>query len=459
MLIESFLTEYDEVIGSELNIDPLGLLIIWSAFGQQIFRSRVSSISNDVRNYTLNLFNHSLVYELTEDDSIVLGMALAKRYSGKQDQSFKNACLLYLENTFAYSMVKYESQPSINSTGVLGISKARNQWNLQGGNPVLRFGHEPKAHLLENQLSLGVSGRYKTPLVEMGFFDRTYNYSSPETMPLWNKTRQLIAATPNLKELADGLKKHLGKLLKQNGENNHYFGDLPASLTKTLVYAFSSPVAVGSYARDFWLGVSALNQGASGALYKTLLQSETPGTLNPARTADLFVQALREELSPPEKLKLEHIRLIEPLLAELDLLFNLMLSAPQQSLSAVEEQWKAMGRNTTTLAGFAKPIAENDAMFRVLSPTALARLSQLLELASTASVQDQIRRLLTYHENVMERRGQSPWLVLREGSELKLHVRPRHVPSREERPAGSWINEYYIPQFRNLINGLQGFVA
>lgn len=459
MLIESFLTEYDETINSELNIDPLGLLIIWSAFGQQVFRSRVSSISNDVRNYTLNLFNHWLVHELTEDDSVVLGKALAKRYAGKQDQSFKNACLLYLENTFAYSMVKHESQPSINSTGVLGISKARNQWNLQNENPVLRFGHEPKAHLLENQLSLGVSGRYKTPLVEMGFFDRTYNYNAPEAIPLWNKTRQLIATTPILKELADGLKVHLCKLLKQDGDISHSFGDLPASFTKTLVHAFPSPVAVGNYARDFWLGVSALNQGAPGALYKTLVQSDTPGTLNPVHTADLFAQALREELSPPEKLKLEHIRLIEPLLAELDLLLNLMLSAPQQSLSDVEKLWKAMGRNATTLAGLAKPIAENEAMFRVLSPTAHTRLSRLLELASETSVLDQVRTLLTYHENVMERRGQSPWLVLREGSELKLHVRPRHVPSRDERPAGSWINEYYIPQFRNLLNGLQGSAA
>lgn len=459
MLIESFLTEYDENISGELNIDPLGLLIIWSAFGQQVFRSRVSSISNDVRNYTLNLFNHWLVHELTEDDSIVLGKSLAKRYAGKHDQSFKNACLLYLENTFAYSMVAHESQPSINSTGVLGISKARNQWNLRNGKPVLHFGHEPKAHLLENQLSLGVSGRYKTPLVEMGFFDRTYNYNAPEAIPLWNKTRQLIATTPILKELADGLKVHLRKLLKQDGEISHSFGDLPASLTNTLVHAFPSPAAVGNYARDFWLGVSALNQGAPGALYKTLLQSDTPGALNPAHTADLFAQGLREELSLSEKFKLEHICLIEPLLAELDLLFSLMLSAPVQSLPDVEKQWKAMGRNATTLGGLAMPIAENEAMLRILSSTACTRLSRLLELASATSVQDQIRALLTYHENVMERRGQSPWLVLREGAELKLHVRPRHAPSQDERPVGSWINQYYIPQFRNLLNGLQGGAA
>ncbi len=459
MLIESFLTEYDETINSELNIDPLGLLIIWSALGQQVFRSRVSSISNDVRNYTLNLFNHWLVHQLMEDDSFVMGKVLTRRYQNKQGQNFKNACLLYLENTFAYSMVKHEAQPNINSRGVLGISKARNQWNLQNENPILRFGHERKAHLLENQLSLGVSGRYKTPLVEMGFFDRNYNYNEPEAIALWNEVHQLIIGNPDLKKLADDLKIHLRNLLKQDGEISHSFDDLPPLLTEAFTNAFSSPAMVGNYARDFWLSVSELDQGASGALYRTLLQSDKLGSLNPARTADLFGQAFLEELSPLEQLKLEHIRLVEPLLAELDLLFSLMLSSTRQSLSEIENLWKSLGRNTTTLAGFAKPIAGYEAMRSVLSSTANERLSSLLEVAIAPSVKDQIRALLAYHETVMERRGQSPWLILREKSELKLHVRPRGVPNSNKRPVGSWHNEYYIPQFRNLIVGLQGFAS
>ena len=56
--LSDLLTEFDERISSELNLDPLGLQVIWSAYGQKIFRNRISSISNDVRNYTLNLFDH-----------------------------------------------------------------------------------------------------------------------------------------------------------------------------------------------------------------------------------------------------------------------------------------------------------------------------------------------------------------------------------------------------------------
>jgi hypothetical protein len=75
LLLDTLLTEFDESISSELNVDPLGLLVIWSSYGQDIFRRRISSISNDVRNYTLNLFNHAVIRSLIEDDGVVLGNA------------------------------------------------------------------------------------------------------------------------------------------------------------------------------------------------------------------------------------------------------------------------------------------------------------------------------------------------------------------------------------------------
>lgn len=54
MYIEKFLTEYDDSLTGELNVDPLGQLVIWSSWGQDIFHSRITSIANDVRQYTLN---------------------------------------------------------------------------------------------------------------------------------------------------------------------------------------------------------------------------------------------------------------------------------------------------------------------------------------------------------------------------------------------------------------------
>ncbi|SUB73592.1 Uncharacterised protein [Pluralibacter gergoviae] len=64
MYIDRFLTEYDESLTGEMNIDPLGQLVIWSSWGQAIFHSRITSIANDVRQYTLNLLHHSVIREI-----------------------------------------------------------------------------------------------------------------------------------------------------------------------------------------------------------------------------------------------------------------------------------------------------------------------------------------------------------------------------------------------------------
>ena len=59
---KAFVTEFNDSIVGETYLDPLGQLVIWSTYGQQIFDGRVSSVSNDVRNYTLNLLNHGVTF-------------------------------------------------------------------------------------------------------------------------------------------------------------------------------------------------------------------------------------------------------------------------------------------------------------------------------------------------------------------------------------------------------------
>lgn len=98
--LEKYLTEYDEGLFSESYIDPVGTLIIWSAFGRNIFRNRINSISNDVRNFTLNIFHHFLIRKLVQDDSLALSPALQRTYQNKDALNFKQACLIFLENLF-----------------------------------------------------------------------------------------------------------------------------------------------------------------------------------------------------------------------------------------------------------------------------------------------------------------------------------------------------------------------
>lgn len=468
LLLDTLLTEFDETISSELNVDPLGLLVIWSSYGQDIFRRRISSISNDVRNYTLNLFNHAVIRSLIEDDGVLLGKGLfsdpAYAGRGKDSIAFKQACLIYLENAFTYAMIGAQNQKGVETTGVLGISKARRRWEETQGNPRLLFSHESSAHVLVRQNSLGVSGRYKTPLVEMKFFDGTYDYALPESRPQWEKARaQLLAKSKPLARLHKLIREHLTELLAdvhRIPERN--FSDLPTELKRAFVSAFRSTVEVGAYTCDFWLAVTELNQGAPGALYEVLNQEWIAADQRQERqTADVFAQAAaNRSLSVDDKAKLEYVRLLEPFLAEMDLLLGVMLSAKSQTLGEATSKWKSLGRDVRTLPDRAAPIETNTAMLAQASGTASGRLGELLALALAhgKNIEQQMEGLLQYHEKVMQARGQSPWLRLLGGNQIKVDVRIRQLPAKDDRPVGAWVHHYYLPQFRRLLSGLRGDV-
>lgn len=461
-LLDNLLTEFDETISSELNVDPLGLLVIWSSYGQDIFRRRISSISNDVRNYTLNLFNHTVIRSLIEDDGVLLGKGLcsAPAYAGRGKDSiaFKQACLIYLENAFTYAMIGAQNQKGVETTGVLGISKARRRWEETQGNPRLLFSHESSAHVLVRQNSLGVSGRYKTPLVEMKFFDSTYDYALPASRSQWEKAHLLTTSKP-LARLHRLVREHLTELLtdvRRIPERD--FSELPTELRRAFVNAFRSPAVVGAYTRDFWLAVTELNHGAPGALYEVLNQEWiSADQCQERQTADVFAQAAATpSLTADDKTKLEYVRLLEPFLAELDLLLGVMLSAKLQSLGEATSKWKSLGRDAHTLPDRAAQIETNTAMQARVSGTASGRLGELLALARYTNIQQQMEGLLQYHEKVMQARGQSPWLRLLGGNQLKVDVRIRQLPAKDERPVGAWVHHYYLPQFRHLLSGLRG---
>jgi hypothetical protein len=67
--------------------------------------------------------------------------------------------------------------------------------------------------------------------------------------------------------------------------------------------------------------------------------------------------------------------------------------------------------------------------------------------------------LLAYHKDVMSSRGQTPWLALEADSGIKVFVRRPAQPAVEQRTAAYWSNQYYIPQFANLVRGFRGVQA
>jgi len=460
MFLDRYLSEYDDNLTGESYIDPMGTLVIWSAFGQKIFRNRVNSISNDVRNYTLNLFNHYIVRRMIADDKVQLSRKLINEYGGKDTLHFKYACLLYLENLFVFSVLQREEEKAVDSAGVLGSSKARGIWAQNKNNPKIIFTHKKAGQILVRQLSLGVSGRYKTPMMEMNYFDTNYHYNQPASLPLWLGAEEFVKKNPHLHKLSDELIEHLTVLLSQNSSLPHInFSDVPESIRAGFTIAFSSSVFVGGYARDYWLSVTDLDKGAAGALLNVLDENAASETSFELGNQALMHNAMKQDLPDLEQMKMSQISVLEPFLSDVMLLFTLLSAKKSRALTEVLEQWRQFGRDEYTLPQRAQQILNDAALINVLKGTALARMQKLLQLAETSTLNDQITLLIDYHKAVMQRRGQLAWLAIDSAGLVKVHARPSRMPKQEEWPMGAWYHNYYLPQFKSLVRGFQGDVA
>jgi hypothetical protein len=449
-----YLTEYDKGLSADSYIDPVGTLVIWSVFGGQVFNDYVNSVSNDVRNYTLNLFHHHLVRRLVNDEQVTLSTSLRHQYKAKDTLTFKQACLVLLENLFVFSMLRH--QKKVETGGVLGISKASRSWGETGEATPLVFTHGQEGQVLARQLGLGVSGRYKTPLMKIGFFDKNYGYHLLKFQPRWERAAAFIGKRDApLGALEDEAYKFLRELIPNiRHKGVIVFSDVPHRLTKAYANAFSSPRAVGAYARDFWLQMTGLDKGAAGALFEVLAEEgEEEFSSQTVVTRALKVHAQ----APEERAKLVRIARVEPFLSDCALLFSLMTAERERDVSAVADEWRGrFGRSDAHLRELADEAADPAALPLLRGTAAGRRFAALQKVAAAASTEAQIQELAKYHGTVMLARGQPAWLTIDDRSRIKVQARTTPAPPPAKRPPGSWSNNYYVPQFRTLVKGLQG---
>ena len=129
-------TEHDESLSLGLKVDPLGFQLIWTYFGQKIFKDKINSATFDIRNFNLNLFNHAVIFHMQKEDANI----------------DVNKMIILLENILIWSW--YNNQNTFKKEGLSGTSLTAKKWedttkiNLQ-------------EDLIKNQISSGVNGRYK----------------------------------------------------------------------------------------------------------------------------------------------------------------------------------------------------------------------------------------------------------------------------------------------------------
>lgn len=470
MKLNGFLTEYDDSLSGDSFIDPLGQLVIWSAYGQQIFRNRVNSVSNDVRNFTLNLLHHGVIRSLIQDGDFEVSPTLAGALGPKESLRFIHACLIHLENVFTYAMVNQPEKDGIDTIGILGgsVARAKLSDDTIGRNPQLIFTDKQDGQLLVRQLGLGVSGRYKTPFVEMGFFDQGYGYIGEASKERWDEFEALLARSELLHNCYTETKKYLIGLTGSSGRVQvplvQPLSEIPEELTQAYRNAFTTGTKVGAETRDFWLSVTGLNEGAAGALLqvmqKRLASSESGESNTEKLKPELVVEDAVRALNPndAERKKLTNIQLIEPLLAEVDLLFTVARSKKVQPLSEIRNKWLALSRSDSTLPHCVEMIRNNPEVLEGFRGTGRSRLEKLLDVGRLETLDEQFKALLEYHAAVMKQRGQLRWVETFRDQEVHNHGRTTPLPTAQNRPFGTWVNTYYLHQFNYLITGYYGAV-
>ena len=268
---EYIFTKHDKTLTKALNADPLGFQVIWTYFGQKIYKNKINSATFDIRLFNFNLFNHVVIYQLIQDDN--------KTDIGET--------LILLENMLIWSWFK--NQNEFIKKGLNGTEKAEKNWNI----PNITI-DKLKQDLIKSQSSTGVNGRYKGAFVEMGFFDTDYNYDNEKM----KNVLDLIKRNRNLSKLYDSILE--------------WFKDINIEKIPTLL-VFGSVDKLAKHTKDFWLENLGFNDGLAKILYKNI---------NTSSSKELFEESLEKD----ENNHFSNILTLEPILAYMDLLFNYILT-------------------------------------------------------------------------------------------------------------------------------------
>jgi hypothetical protein len=157
-----------------------------------------------------------------------------------------------------------------------------------------------------------------------------------------------------------------------------------------------------------------------------------------------------------DRVKLDQIAQLEPFLSDCTLLFTLMAAERTHSVGAVAGHWMRFGREANRLSELARQVQGHARLPAVNGSEAASRLMQLQRVANAGDFELQIRALADYHGRIMLSRGQPAWLVVEQDGTIKVSARTLPRPKPEDWLPDTWYNQYYLPQFRNFVMGLQG---
>jgi hypothetical protein len=370
--------------------------------GQDIFGDKLTTIANDLRIFTFNLIHNHIIYRLYNEYPEQINLVKSKYKQWQTDFDVKAGLIIFLEDLVSHVFYqKYQDTDNARGLGILGINKARQVYQSKVINSIEIEASKNKG-LLTRQISLGMLGRYKGPMMSMQFFDRTLGYDLQKKT--WEHAERFIHKWTSVMELEKNIlaiinnhlfqskNKDFPKITVQEIKSSRYW----KAIQEHYVACFGEkklPVAI----RNFWKDKMNLNSGAQAALLQTLQLKEVDSAyLLYRKAADL----LKKE--PLELEKINKILAIEPFLSHTEYLIRYLSQAGIKNIKDESENIEKMRTAIRQAARF-------DSSYLT------GRLKEMFTVfIHDKPMQEWIAGIIQYHIKIMKMRGGNAWLEIDE---------------------------------------------
>ena len=446
--MKEFFTIPDPDITSESSVDPMGIQVIWTHYGQEIFNEKLTTIANDLRVFTFNLFHNHLINSLYKNYPEQIQEAKNRYKAWATDADVKTGLLMFLEDvvTWTFYLHSEAAEQKVDAIGILGLTKARVKHNSYPEDQIFLEAYK-RAGLLKNQINLGMTGRYKGPMINMEFIDRSFCYY-PKTWEnverFMTKWSQAMGLELKLSELI------IDKLLKSNYKDYPRFtltevkrSKLYKEVCTGYLSCFGSS-KVPKAVREYWRDKLGLLSGAPKALYDQIALVNNGEYIDHSKIFSGARANLKNE--PAELEKVETIINIEPFLSHAEYLLRYLGQQSVKNLPDIQNDLMILRKEITAAA-----------MFIVHKP--VTRLSELAKvMRSEGTLTEWLIRVLEYHKKIMDDRGGNKWVELDSLNNFKhyfgvplpkeINTIPKYLDSK------GWLHTYYLGTVRNIYEGL-----
>jgi hypothetical protein len=440
--IHDYFTDADPSISGSLHSDPMGLEVVWTGYATNIFATRVNSVSNDLRAYTINLFHHWIVYQIRAQSSPSWWKPAARaRFQCGEHPGFSRELLVLLEKFLLIAFARRTSPGQEGLLGLIGLSNARNR--LGASKDIFRYRlHRTDGEIVARQTQLGFSGRYRTAFTAyLKLLDPITGHPVDNPQE-WELIRALFNRKP-YRALAESILVTVRGLLER-GRDVCTSDDLAPGLEEGYVEAFATRDRLERDFGAFWKESLKLHTGHSRWLWAALAALPPTERVVPR---NLYLEALALGQASGDVdgiVELGRICAIEPMLSRVSFLFE---GLRQTGLGRLDQAvyWVTQQFGSHPLAALAPPDTAD--LIKALKGEGHIRVERLLAMVFL-DAESLVLGILDHHEKVSVYRDVARWVELRDG---RLHRRMPLAPGTLEPDSPlAWRHPYYATPFADL---------